>query len=186
MSEPWRLETGSGPEEEYQSIDPDVLHGRDTLRITYNLHGLNALEGDASAIIIDQDGWHYISLSNYGENGLDGEQVVDIPLADFPGLDLNQPVGTLHTRFWANGPYTVDIRSIAAYNSQAGTPFPLTATPANTATIIPSDTAIPTSAPTNTATIIPSDTAIPTLYTNEYGDTNTEADYFIQACRPVE
>jgi len=89
------------------------------LRITYNLHGLNALGGDASAIIFDQGGsWRYISLSNYGQNGLDGQQTVNIPLSDFPGLNPNNSVGTLHTRFWYSGPFTVDITSIVAYNSQ--------------------------------------------------------------------
>ncbi len=88
------------------------------LRITYDLHGLNALGGDASAIIFDQNGWRYISLSNYGQNGLNGVQIVNIPLANFPGLNLSQPVGTLHTRFWYNGPFTVDITSIVVYNLQ--------------------------------------------------------------------
>jgi hypothetical protein len=35
----------------------------------------------------------------------------DPPCSAF-GLDLTQPVGTLHTRFWHGGPFTVDITSI--------------------------------------------------------------------------
>jgi hypothetical protein len=128
LSQSWHLEGNNGADEAYQSIDSNVLMGRDMLRITYDLHGLPALGGDASAIIIDQSGWHYISLSNYGQNGLDGQQVMDVPLADFPGLDLTQPVGTLHTRFWYSGPFVVDITSIVLYNSFAGTPIPPTST----------------------------------------------------------
>lgn len=87
------------------------------LRITYNLHGLKALGGDASAIIFDQNGWQYISLSNYGKNGFNGVQTVDIPLSAFSGLNLNANVGTLHTRFWYNKSFVVDIKSIVAYAS---------------------------------------------------------------------
>ena len=85
------------------------------VRITYDLHGLNALPGDASAIIFDQGGWQYISLSDYGQNGLNGSQTVDIPLADFMNLDLGQPVEGLHTRFWYSTAFTVDITSIVAH-----------------------------------------------------------------------
>jgi hypothetical protein len=112
LSSAWHL-AGTEAQEAYQSMDQNALQGKTTLRITYNLHGLSALGNDASAIIIDQNGWHYISLSNYGQNGKDGEQTVDIPLSDFSGLDLSSPVdGTIHTRFWNSDPYSVDITSI--------------------------------------------------------------------------
>ena len=109
---PWHLSGNNGASELYQSIDPNALNGMTRVQITYNLHGLQALGNDASAIIIDQNGWHYISLSNYGQNGLDGNQTVTIPLSDF-GLDLTQPIdGTIHTRFWYGSQFTVDIISI--------------------------------------------------------------------------
>lgn len=41
-------------------------------------------------------------------------QKVEIPLANFAGLDPNENVGTLHTRFGYNGLFVVDITSIAA------------------------------------------------------------------------
>jgi hypothetical protein len=113
---PMHLEGNNGDDQAYQEIPPNVLAGKSHLRITYNLHGLQALGGDASAIIIDQGGdWHFISLSNYGQNGKNGPQTVEVPLSAFPGLDLTQPFGTLHARFWYSSDFTVDITSIVAY-----------------------------------------------------------------------
>ncbi len=111
LSAPWNLVGNNGANEKYQSIASNALAGKTTVRVTYNLHGLNALGGDASALIFDQNGWRYVSLSNYGQNGLNGSQTVDIPISAF-GLDLSQPVGTLHTRFWYGGAFTVDITSV--------------------------------------------------------------------------
>jgi hypothetical protein len=116
LTRPWRLVGNNGAAEAYQGIPANALQGKNMLRITYNLHGLSALGGDASAIIFDQNGWRYISLANYGQNGLDGMQTVDIPLSAFPGLNPNANVGTLHTRFWYNRRFVVDITSIIAYS----------------------------------------------------------------------
>ncbi|WP_347597831.1 PA14 domain-containing protein [Acrocarpospora sp. B8E8] len=114
LPEPWHLTGNNGASEKYQSIDPQALAGKTHLRVTYNLHGMDAISGDASAIIFDQNGWKFATLAEYGENGMDGEQTVDVPLTDFD-LDLSQPVGTLHTRFWYGSPFTVDITSIVAH-----------------------------------------------------------------------
>lgn len=178
LSQSWHLVGNNGAAEKYQSISPNALQGRNMLRITYNLHGLTALGNDASAIIFDQGGsWRYISLSNYGLNGLDGTQIVDIPLSYFPGLNPNNSVGTLHTRFWYSGPFTVDVTSIVAYTSQNGTPTPQapTATPTviatSTSTPIPTSTSTPTftPVPTNTPTTIsqPTNTSTPSSNSNE-------------------
>jgi len=184
LPQSWNLSGNNGASERYQDIDSLALQGMDTLRINYNLHGLQALSGDASAIIFDQGGeWRYISLSSYGQNGLDGWQTVDIPLADFTDLNPNQPVGTLHTRFWFSGPFTVDIASIIAYASQHGTPTPqptATTTPTNT----PTDTATPTPTPTDTATstptipptITPTHTPVPPADTNLIVNSGFEFD----------
>lgn len=135
LSQSWHLERNNGASEAYQAIDPNVLQGKDTVRITYDLHGLNALGGDASALIFDQNGWQYVSLSNYGQNGLDGEQVAEIPLSDFMNLNPNESVGTLHTRFWYGSAFVVDITSIVAFDSQAAS----APTPTPTPTPIPAD-----------------------------------------------
>jgi hypothetical protein len=131
LSEPWHLEAENGDAQTYQELDPNTLQGKTLLSITYNLHGLNVREGerkDESAIIFDQPNWFVISLANYGENGLDGQQMVFIPLSDFVGLsdvpsgidggaplNLNAPIGTLHTRFWRAEHFVVDITSICVY-----------------------------------------------------------------------
>jgi len=119
LRQPWHLE-GTGPQEAYEhDTDPNGLVGKSIIRITYDLHRLSALPDDASALIFDQPfggAWHYVSLSNYGQNGFDGLQTVDIPLSAFSGLDLNVPIGTLHTRFWHTDNYAIDVSSIMACN----------------------------------------------------------------------
>src|SRR5258706_13978304 len=72
LSQPWHLAGNNGASEKYQDGPATVLQGKTSLKITYDLHGLQALTGDASAIIFDQNGWQYISLSNYGQNGKNG------------------------------------------------------------------------------------------------------------------
>jgi hypothetical protein len=155
LSQPWYLRGNNGASEQYQGIAPNILQGKDTLRITYNLNGLMALGNDASAIIFDQNGWQFISLSNYGQNGLNGVQTVDIPLADFSGLNRGASVGTLHTRFWYGSAFAVDIYSIIAFTAQSSTLTPL---PTNTATQIP---VTPTLTFTATSALIP--TVFPVL-----------------------
>lgn len=156
LSSPWYLSGNNGADEEYQSISSSALSGKDYIRVTYNLHGLTALGGDASAIIFDQNGWKFVSLSNYGTNGYDGEQIVDIPLDDFTGLDPESSVGTLHTRFWYGSAFTVDITSIKALSGGSPTP---TNTPTPTATLTntptPTQTTTPTPTPTSTPTPTP-------------------------------
>jgi Peptidase family M23/PA14 domain len=136
----WTLQGNNGDAQASQSIEPNSLIGRTTLRVTYNLHGITAIGGDASALIFDQPvngDWRYVSLSGYGTNGLNGSQTVDIPLSAFPGLNLASQVGTLHARIWYGSAFTVDITSIIAYGS--GT----------------SPTSTPTAAPTSTPTATP-------------------------------
>jgi hypothetical protein len=132
LTQPWNLAGSNGASEKYQGIAPTALQGKNKLRITYNLNGLSALDGDASAIIFDQNGWRYISLSRYGQNGLNGVQTVDIPLSAFPGLNPNASVGTLHTRFWYGSAFRVDITSIKACG-----PAPTTTAPTNTGSVAP-------------------------------------------------
>lgn len=109
----WHLEGNDGSSELYQDVAPDILQGKQSITLTYDLHGLCALGNDASAIIFDQGGWKYVSLSNYGQNCFDGEQTVTIPLSDFPNLDTNADLtGLLHARFWYGGPFMVDIKTI--------------------------------------------------------------------------
>src|SRR5947207_6116756 len=68
-------------------ISPALLHRKNMLQITYDLHGLCLLPGDASAIILQTNRQKSsVSLSRYGKNCYDGEQTVQIPLHDFSGF----------------------------------------------------------------------------------------------------
>lgn len=118
LPSPWVLQRSSGGAvEKYQGINQNALQGMDTIRVTYNMHGLCALGGDASALIFDQSGWQYASLSDYGQNCLDGIQTVEIPISHFGNLNPNASVGTMHTRFWNSTGFTVEIFSIVAFDS---------------------------------------------------------------------
>ena len=171
---PWHLTGDNGAVENYQQIDKNSLKGKDTLTLTYNLHGTCLLDGDASAIIFDQPNegdWHLVSLSQYGKNCFDGEQTVQIPLHDFTGLDLTQPVALFHVRFWSTQAFTIDITSVVVSNnnvpasSQIDTPTPVSSdttfgvnispTPSPLVTPIPTATPVAPLSPTPSPTITP-------------------------------
>lgn len=112
VSSPWHL-TGNNGDSQAYGPNGGNMSTKSGLRITYNLHGTCFGGGTASAIIFDQNGWKYISLSNYGQNCLNGSQTVTIPLSAWQavGLNLSQNVGTFHVRFWHGSAFTVDITS---------------------------------------------------------------------------
>lgn len=172
LTTPWHLNAHTGPSERYQYLQPHAFRGSNTLSITYNLHGLCLLEGDASAIVIDQPlgTWHYISLYSYGTNCLDGEQTVLIPLSDFSGLDLGGTFSSIHTRIWHRVPFVVDITSLKA----VGTPSVL----APTYTIIPTHTPIPL---VHTPTL----TQIPTCSPLQVTPTQSPTPVFLPTSTPI-
>lgn len=157
LKNPWHLEANGGATEQYQTISPTVLAGVSSLQVTYNLHGLCALDGDASALIFDQNGWKYVSLSRYGQNCRDGDQTVTIPLSDFKDISNGQQLttntsltGNLHTRFWYNTYYHVDITSAKVLtNGETTAP---TSTSLPTPTLATTPTPSPTQSPTPTPT----------------------------------
>jgi hypothetical protein len=125
LSQPWNLSSGGGASEKYQGVSQSVLQGGNSIQVTYDLNGACILGGDASAIIFDQNGWRFVSLSNYGQNCFNGEQVVNISLFDFPGLDTDSLLtGSLHSRFWLENSYSIDITSIVLLDSSFPTPVP--------------------------------------------------------------
>ncbi len=136
ISTPWILKGENNASEKYASIDRNILKNKTHLQLTYNLHGMCLLGGDASAIIFDQPvdrDWHYISLSAYGKNCYNGSQTVRIPLSDFEGLDTTARVGKFHVRFWHYKPFVVDIASVALI----GASVPSTTASAPTSPISP-------------------------------------------------
>lgn len=140
LTSSWHFVMNNGASEKYQSVAANILNGKVSLTLTYNLNGTCIQGGDASYIIFDQNGWKSVSLYNYTpQNCYNGEQVVTIPLSAFSGLNTganmtgNPPY--FHARFWkgSGGPYTVDITS-----AKLNTP--------NTAPTVSSLSADPTSA----------------------------------------
>jgi RHS repeat-associated protein len=120
LTTPWNFSGNNSASEKYQTVPLNILNGKVSITVTYNLHGLCALGNDASAIIFDQNGWKFVSLSNYGQNCYDGQQVVTIPLSDFAGLNTAANLdGSLHSRFWYGSSFAVDITSIKI-NSAGG------------------------------------------------------------------
>jgi hypothetical protein len=140
LSHPWVLNGQAGGEatpQPFVQLPADVLQGKDVLQVKIDIHGASFDEGprkDESAIIIDQPEGHWMvaSVATHGiKNGKSGLQTVYIPLADFQGLgpggvsdgtrlDLTQPYGPLHARFWNEADFVVEIPSIVACNSQSG------------------------------------------------------------------
>lgn len=190
LTAPWTLSGNNGSAENYQTIDPNILAGKTMLSLTYNLHGFCLLSGDASAVIFDQPfggDWHYVSLSGYGQNCLDGDQTVDIPLSDFYGLDLTKPVGNFHARIWDSGIFTVDVKS-AKVSGSLPTPTP-TATPSASPTPIPSDSftgqywnlggaAFPPDIPTTAPDLERGDPVINFVWNDKSPDPKITTDHF--------
>lgn len=106
--------------------DQFVLVGADYLRVEFDLHGLCPLRGDASALVLDQAEWFYVSLADYmnladcqpGQQR--GVQTVYVPVSHFWNDSKTQQVvpengiSALRLRIWHTLPYTVDILNVFA------------------------------------------------------------------------
>jgi hypothetical protein len=126
LSTSWHLTGSNSAAEAYQKISSHSLSGKLAITIMYDLHGTCLLPGDASALIFDQNGWKYVSLSRYGKNCFSGKQKVTIPLSAFKdivsGIALNKSLaltGYFHIRFWNSKPFTVDIMSVTLLKKKA-------------------------------------------------------------------
>ncbi len=103
-----------------QNLSLNALRGKNMLNITYNLHGLCVMSGDASSISIHpkNSGKKYsISFAEYGQNCYDGLQTIEIPLSLFEGLDPNQQIQSIEARFWYPTYYNVEIKNAVAYHA---------------------------------------------------------------------
>jgi len=143
-------------------------------KVTFDLHGKSFGGGDdeASIIFIQNGDWRAANVTLFGaQNGLNGSQIVTIPLTSFHKvgnasikLDPSQPVSNLHARFWNSGSFTVDITSVKLIGSGVGS----TPTPTPTATPTPTPTSTPSPTPTPTPTPI-----LSSVYTGQYFDNKT-------------
>jgi hypothetical protein len=144
LSSSWSLNANKEASEKYQKIDNDILTGKKSLRLTYNLHGSCLIQGDASAIVFDQQGWKFISLANYGKNCYDGEQSVEISLTDFKDIATSEALtvyklldGPFHVRFWLNKAYTIEIKKAVLVGENSSTADNPTTSP------MPNDSTVP-------------------------------------------
>lgn len=116
------------------------------ISVRVNLNGGTLLDGDASALFLNQNGWKYVSLSNYVVQGSSAWQTATVPLVDFAGFDPTQSFDSIGMRFWVPVNSTIDVDDIRFLS---GLP---TATPTSTSTSTSTSTATSTSTPTSTTT----------------------------------
>lgn len=109
-----RFTPGSGSSSESnRNVDTAALANYNSLMVSINLHGATLMDGDASALYLNQgSSWKFIALSAYVQQGLDGWQTVTIPLSAFNGFDKTRSFYTLGFRFWVNDASTIDVDDI--------------------------------------------------------------------------
>lgn len=116
LNAPITISGEDGSTEYHQDIPAFALAGMTHVRVTLDLNGLSLYPGDASALAFSQWDWKYVGLAAYVQNGLDGEQTVVIPLADFMDLVPDDEVGDMHMRIWHPNQFNVDVMSIYAFH----------------------------------------------------------------------
>ncbi len=92
---------------------PNSLYNKNVIYITYDMHGLCALDGDASSIILKQENSNgRIILAHYGKNCYNGEQTATIPISDIEGLDKAKPIIRVALSFWYPTQFTVEVAKL--------------------------------------------------------------------------
>jgi len=115
----WRLTGTKSISERTNPVASKILSNKNTLRVTYNLHGLCVLEGNASSLSFiekDTNKKYSVSLSDYGKNCSNSLQTVDIPLSHFE-FPKDTKVKSIIASFWYPTQYEVDIQSAILYKS---------------------------------------------------------------------
>ncbi|HSW97430.1 MAG TPA: hypothetical protein VLF89_06405 [Candidatus Saccharimonadales bacterium] len=121
VTQPWHIEGNKTFSVKSISLDTEAFSRKDTLLLTYNLHGLCMLGDTASEVIlIDNAGTlHGVSLTKYGKNCFNGEQTINIPLTRFSVSGSNMKFTKLEFSFWYPTEYAVDITKMIAYSSDS-------------------------------------------------------------------
>lgn len=115
----WHLAGTKSISELSNLVSPKILSDKNMLRVTYNLHGLCVLDGNASSLsFIDKETKkkYSVSLSDYGKNCTDGLQTIDIPLSHFE-FPKDARVESVIASFWYPTQYEVDIQSAILFKS---------------------------------------------------------------------
>ena len=97
------------------TIFPSNFNKQNALIITYDLHGLCLLGGQAASISFERtktNESHQISLANYGKNCYEGEQTVSIPLTDFGPAEKIFTSTKFKLSFWYQSPYKIDVKNV--------------------------------------------------------------------------
>lgn len=116
---PIRLE-GNKEIAEFTVTIPDALVKRtETLKVSYDLHGLCVLDGAAASIKLQQANMPVlqIPLASAGKNCHRGLQSVDIPLESLSGTVTDNAPVELRIAVWYPTAFSVEIRSIVSYNA---------------------------------------------------------------------
>jgi len=114
----WHLVGNKSISDASVTLEPNVLINNNTLKITFDLHGLCARPGPASSVdLVSGKKIFSISISDYAENCKNGEQSIDTPLSHFIGYDSKIIIDSINISFWDPTIYSVDISSIIAYNA---------------------------------------------------------------------
>jgi hypothetical protein len=112
--------------EAWANINRPDLAGYTYITLRINTHGAILLGGDASAQYLDQDGWKYVSLSDYVVQGQNSWQTVTMPIGDYPGFDKSQEFSRFGFRFWMSRASTIDVDDIQLCTGGAPLPPPMT------------------------------------------------------------
>lgn len=133
----WTLSGSKSIAAQSQVLSYDALKNKNMLNISYNLHGLCVMSGDASSLTIipkESNKKYSITFAEYGQNCFDGVQTIEIPLSNFDGLDPNELIQSIEARFWYPTYYNVEIKNLSAYHADTvvlGASTPQRKTPHN-------------------------------------------------------
>lgn len=132
LASPWTLAApGDAAEASFNLPQSFTLQEVQSVRVTFNLHGLDTVESDSrdtATLVFDQNSWFGVTLTDpkYGaQDAYDGPQTITVPISDFvelpnasqniaggKPLDRTRPVREIHSRFWHRDPYNVEISII--------------------------------------------------------------------------
>jgi len=133
----WSLSGSKSIATQSQNLSFDALKDKNMLNISYNLHGLCVMSGDASSLTIipkDSEKKYSITFAEYGQNCYDGIQTIEVPLSNFEGLNPDQQIQSITARFWYPTYYNVEIKNAVAYHADTavlGASTPQRKTPHN-------------------------------------------------------
>jgi hypothetical protein len=116
----WNLSANNGSSELDTQIPANAFQNKSKVKIKIDLRGKSFGSGidEASIIFIQNGDWYAVNITEYVENGKNGSQEITIPLDRFKKindssqLDLSKTISNLHTRFWSDSSFDIEISVI--------------------------------------------------------------------------